>query len=73
MAQAAPDDPLTKVLESAIRHSEKLPIKSYLVEKDAAGQEVRWSTASDQAPIAEAVQAALDDLLAQIETDRLLY
>ncbi len=73
MAQAAPDDPLTKILESAIRPSEKLPIKSYLVEKDAAGQEVRWSTASDQAPIAEAVQAALDDLLTQIEADRLLY
>ncbi len=45
------------------------PLKSYLVEKDAAGQEVRWSTASDQIPIAEAVQAALDDLLTQIEAD----
>ncbi len=73
MAQAAPDDPLAKILETALSHSEKQPIKSYLVERDAAGQEVRWSTASDQAPIAEAVQAALDDLLTQIEADRLLY
>ena len=60
-------------LETTLGHSEKQPIKSYLVEKDAAGQEVRWNTASDQAPIAEAVQAALDDLLTQIEADRLLY
>ncbi len=60
-------------LETTLSHSGKQPIKSYLVERDAAGQEVRWSTASDQAPITEAVQAALDDLLTQIEADRLLY
>ncbi|MBP0130003.1 MAG: hypothetical protein ITD36_00015 [Nitrospira sp.] len=77
--QAALDDLLTQIeadrlrLETTLDHSKKKPIKSYLVEKDAAGQEVRWSTASDQAPIAEAVQAALDDLLTQIEADRLLY
>jgi hypothetical protein len=34
---------------------------------------VRWITASDQTPIAETVQAALDDLLTQIEADHLLY
>ena len=73
MAQAAPDDPLTTTLAAAFGHLEKPPIKSYLVEKNAAGQEVRWSTASDQAPIAEAVQSALDNLLTQIEADRLLY
>lgn len=73
MAQAPPDNLPTKILESAIGPSEKPPIKSYLVEKKAVGSEVRWSTASDQAPIAEAVQAALDDLLTQIEADRLLY
>ena len=60
-------------LESALGPSEKPPIKSYLVIKEAAGSSVRWVTASDQTPIAEAVQAALDDLLSQIETDRLLY
>ena len=60
-------------LESDLGPSEKPPIKSYLVEKETVGSRVRWITASDQAPIAEAVQAALDDLLAQIEADHLLY
>jgi len=60
-------------LESALGPSEKPPIKSYLVEKDTKGSNVRWSTASDQTPIAESVQAALDDLLTQIEVDYLLY
>ena len=60
-------------LESALGPSGKLPIKSYLVEKEAIGSSVRWITASDQAPIAETVQAALDDLLTQIEADHLLY
>jgi hypothetical protein len=63
----------TSALESALGSSEKLPIKSYLVEKEAVGSSVRWITASDQTPIAEAVQAALDDLLSQIEADHLLY
>jgi hypothetical protein len=60
-------------LESALGPSKKLPIKSYLVEKEAVGSSVRWLTASDQTPIAETVQAALDDLLSQIEADHLLY
>jgi hypothetical protein len=60
-------------LESVLGSSEKPTIKSYLVEKETAGSSVRWVTASDQTPIAEAVQAALDDLLAQIEADHLLY
>jgi hypothetical protein len=60
-------------LESVLGHSGKPPIKSYLVEKEAIGSSVRWITASDQAPIAEAVQAALDDLLSQIEADHILY
>ena len=60
-------------LESALGPSEKLPTKSYLVVKEAVGSSVRWVTSSDQAPIAEAVQAALDELLSQIEADHLLY
>jgi hypothetical protein len=60
-------------LESALGPLEKPPIKSYLVEKETEGSSVRWITASDQTPIAEAVQAALDDLLTQIEADHLLY
>ena len=60
-------------LESDLGPSEKPPIKSYLVEKETVGSRVRWITASDQTPVAEAVQAALDDLLSQIEADHLLY
>lgn len=60
-------------LESALGSSGTLPIKSYLVEKEAIGSSIRWITASDQTPIAETVQAALDDLLTQIEADHLLY
>jgi hypothetical protein len=60
-------------LESTLGPSEKPPIKSYLVEKEMVGSSVRWITASDQSPIAEAVQTALDDLLTQIEADHLLY
>lgn len=60
-------------LESTLGPSGKPPIKSYLVEKEAVGSSVRWVTASDQAPIAETAQAALDDLLSQIEADDHLY
>ena len=60
-------------LESDLGPSEKPPIKSYLVEKETVGSRIRWITASDQIPVAEAVQAALDDLLSQIEADHLLY
>lgn len=60
-------------LESALGPSGNPPIKSYLVEKETVGSSIRWITASDQSPIAEAVQAALDDLLTQIEADHLLY
>ena len=60
-------------LESALGPSGNQPVKSYLVEKETVGSSVRWITNSDQAPIAEALQAALDDLLAQIEADHLLY
>ena len=60
-------------LELALGPSEKPPIKSYLVEKETVGSSVRWITASDQSPIAEAVHAALDDLLTQIEGDHPLY
>ncbi|MEQ1562244.1 MAG: hypothetical protein ABL935_02495 [Nitrospiraceae bacterium] len=60
-------------LETDLGPTDKPPIKSYLVEKDALGSSVRWVTSSEQAPIAEAVQASLDDLLTQIEADYLLY
>ena len=49
------------------------PIKAYRAEHVAAGSSVRWVTASDRDPIEAALQAALDDLLAQIEADRSLY
>lgn len=60
-------------LESALGPSGVPPVKFYLAEKEIIGSSVRWITASDQNPIAEAVQAALDDLLTQIEADHLLY
>jgi hypothetical protein len=59
--------------ESELGPSGKPPIKTYLVQKEAVGSRVRWTTASDRGPIAEAVQAALDDLLLQIEEDSALY
>jgi len=56
-------------LESELGPTGKLPVKSYVVEKEAVGSHVRWMTASDQDPIGTAVQAALDDLFMQIEED----
>lgn len=49
------------------------PIKSYDVERSATGSSVRWVTASDRDPIEAALQSALEDLLSNIETDRVLY
>ena len=60
-------------LESDLGPTDKPPIKTYVVRKEAVGSRVRWGTASDQEPIAEAVQAALDDLFLQIEEDAALY
>lgn len=48
-------------------------IKTYLAERSVPGSAVRWVTASDREPIEAALQYTLDDLLSQIETDRLLY
>ena len=59
--------------ESNLGPTGKPPIKSYVVEKEVVGPRVRWVTASDQAPITEAVQAAMDDLFLQIEEDAALY
>lgn len=59
--------------ESDLGPSGKPPTKSYLVQKEAVGSRIRWMTASDQDPITEAVQTALDDLLMQIEEDGTLY
>ena len=60
-------------LESDLGPTGKPPIKSYVAQKETAGSRVRWVTASDQEPIAGAVQAALDDLFSQIEEDAALY
>ena len=49
------------------------PIKSYDVERSATGSSVRWVTASDRDPIEAALQSALEDLLSNIEVDRVLY
>jgi hypothetical protein len=60
-------------LESELGPTSQPPIKSYVTEKEAVGSRVRWVTASDEVPIGEAVQAALDDLFLQIEEDATLY
>lgn len=48
-------------------------IKSYRAEHTAVGSSVRWVTASDRDPIETALQAALEDLMRQVEADRLIY
>jgi hypothetical protein len=60
-------------LESDLGPTKKSPVKSYVVDKETVGSRFRWNTASDQDPIAAAVQAALDDLFTQIEEDAGLY
>jgi len=60
-------------LESDLGPTGKASTKSYVVQKESVGSRVRWVTASDQEPIAAAVQAALDDLFMQIEEDAALY
>jgi hypothetical protein len=60
-------------LETEVSPGGKPALKSYVVQKESVGSSVRWVTASDQEPIAQAVQAAFDDLLTQIEADHALY
>ena len=48
-------------------------IKSYVADHEIEGSVVRWVTASDRIPIETALQRALDDVFAQIETDRALF
>jgi len=67
----APDRYLYRVhLESDVSPPGQAPIKTYAAEGEALGSPVRWVTASDQAPIAEATSQALQQLAAQIEADR---
>ena len=60
-------------LESDLGRTSQPPIKSYMVEKETVGSRIRWATASDQDPIAAAVQAALDELFDHIEQDAALF
>jgi len=60
-------------LETDLSPLDQPALKSYVVQKEAVGSRVRWVTASDQDPIAQAVQAAFDDLFTQIEADQALY
>ena len=60
-------------LEADLGPTGKPPTKSYVVRKETDGSRVRWVTASDQEPIAAAVQAALDDLFLRFEEDAALY
>jgi hypothetical protein len=60
-------------LEADLGPAGQPPIKSYAVRKETVGSRVRWLSASDQDPVAEAVQEALDDLFTQIEEDAALF
>ncbi len=60
-------------LESELGVSGKPAVKSYVTEQEEEGSRIRWTTASDQDPIRRAVQAALDELLTQMEADAPLY
>ena len=57
-------------LESDLAFSGEAPLKTYAAEGEALGSSVRWVTASDQEPIAEATAQALHQLATQIEQDR---
>lgn len=60
-------------LESDLGLPGKPPIRSYVVEEEETGSQVRWTTSSDQDPIARAVQGALDELATKIESDAALF
>lgn len=67
----APDRYLYRVhLESEVSVPGHTPIKAYVAEGEALGSSVRWVTASDQDPIAEATSQALEQLATQLEADR---
>lgn len=67
----APDRYLYRVhLESEVSVPGQSPIKAYVAEGEALGSSVRWVTASDQEPIAEATSQALQQLATQLEADR---
>ena len=67
----APERYLYRVhLESDLSLPGHAPLKTYAAEGEALGSSVRWVTASDQEPIAEATSQALHQLAVQIEQDR---
>jgi hypothetical protein len=57
-------------LESDLSFHGQAPLKTYIAEGEALGSSVRWTTLSDQEPIAEATAQALRELATQIEQDR---
>lgn len=67
----APDRYLYRVhLEADLSYSGQAALKTYAAEGEALGSSVRWTTASDQEPIADATTQALRNLASQIEQDR---
>ena len=59
-------------LDSQLISAKASSPRTYVVETEAVGSSVRWVTASDQDPIADAVRLALNELLTKIEADRAL-
>ena len=66
----APDRYLYNVHLEAIFLFRAGALKTYAAEGEALGSSVRWTTASDQEPIADATIQALRSLASQIEQDR---
>ena len=62
-----------RITLQADTHEHSRLLKSYLVDRTAAGSAVRWVTASDRDPIETALRLALEDLLERIEADRAIY
>ena len=57
-------------LEADLSKPGQAPMKTYVADAEAVGSSVRWVTASDEEPINRATEAALRQLLSQIESDR---
>ena len=71
LTMRAPDRYVYRIhLEADISRPGQPVLKSYGADGEATGSSVRWVTSSDQEPINEATNRALDDLARKIEADR---
>jgi hypothetical protein len=67
----APDRYVYRIhLEADLSRVSGLITRTYAANGEAVGPSVRWVTSSDQRPIQEATNQALDELAAKLEEDR---